>query len=58
MTIKNHEDYLDRPILRESWRFRLGMFLLNHDIPLATLIIVLIWVGFAILAPLVWRACR
>ena len=48
----------DRLTLRESWRFRLGMFLLRHNIPLAALILVLTWVGLAILTPLVWRACR
>jgi len=48
----------NRPTLRESWRFRLGMFLLRHNIPLAALILVLTWVGLAILTPLVWRACR
>lgn len=48
----------DRPPLRESWRFRLGMFLFRHEIPLAAAAIVLTWIGFAILAPLVWRACR
>ena len=48
----------DRPPLRKSWRFRLGMFLLNHNIPLAVLIIVSTWVGFFILTSLMWRACR
>lgn len=48
----------DRSTLRESWRFRLGMFLFRHEIPLAAVAIVLIWVGFSILAPLAWRACR
>ena len=48
----------DRPTLRESWRFRLSMFLLRYDVPLAALVVVSTWVGFAILAPFVWRACQ
>ena len=49
--IENH------PPFKASWNFRLGAWLLDHDIPLAAALLVLVWIIFLLSAPLFWKAC-
>ena len=47
----------DKAPIVPSWRFRLGEFLIRHNIPLVAGLVVLIWFSFVILVSFLWKAC-